>query len=237
MKPFLYWLFGEKAGRILVGSWAWLMGQPLDAGDARTVAIAQQSLDDVADNVERLTEAVAQQFAALQQAEKLLTEMQSQAQSLDRQAAQLVQNGEDDAALTVLGELEVIEQTIPQLETHVSTAQKNFEAGRQHLLEQQRQLQQMKTQQKVSASLQRVTVALQQANALSGLSSESAVHTFEAAQDAIGRQSITATAHMDLQSLGKEAQRKTNQLKAAERLAALKSQVNFTIKGDHHENS
>lgn len=225
MKSFLYWLLGDRAGRIVVGSWAWLIGQPLEAGDGRTVAIAQQSLDDIADNVEKLTEAVAQQYSALQQAEKLLTAMQSQAQSLDQQAVQLVQHGEDNAALTVLGELEVIEASIPQLEAQVSTAQHNFEEGKQRLTEQQRQLQQMKMQQKVSASLQKVTAALEKANALSGLSSESAMHTFEAAQDAIGRKSIAATSRMELQSLGNEVQRKTNHLKAADRLADLKARV------------
>ncbi|WP_346289671.1 PspA/IM30 family protein [Sphaerothrix gracilis] len=234
MKKFMYWLLGDKGGRIAVGSWAWLIGQPLEVGGAQTVAIAQQSLDDIAENVEKLTEAVARQYAALQQAEKLLAEMQSQAQNLDQQAVQLVQHGEDEAALTLLGELEVIETTLPQLQAQVKTAQQNFEVGKQRLVEQQRQLQQMKTQQKVSASLQKVTAALEQANALSGLSSESAVSLFETARDAIDRRSITANSQRQLQSFGQEAQRKTHQLKAADRLAALKNQVNPQLTGDNH---
>ncbi|MEO1521810.1 MAG: PspA/IM30 family protein [Cyanobacteria bacterium J06633_2] len=226
MKPFLYWLLGEKAGRIVVGSWAWLLGQSIDAGDARTVAIAQQSVDDVAENVDQLTAAVAQQHSALQQAQKLLITMQSQAESLNQQAMKLVQHGDDHAALSILGELDIIEASIPQLEVQVNTAQRNFEAGREQLREQQRQLQQMKTQQKVSASLQKVTAALEKANALSGLSSDRAIQTFETARDAIDRKSIEATSHMELQSLGREVQRKTNQLNAADRLAALKHQIN-----------
>ena len=137
MKSFLYWLLGDRGGRVTVGLWAWLMGQPIEAGDARTVAIAQQSVDDVATAVETLTEAVAQQYAALQQADALLDKMQTQHQQLEQQAEQLVRSGDEAAALTVLAELEVIDAALPQISDQVQAARSNFEAGKQNLSDRQ----------------------------------------------------------------------------------------------------
>jgi len=232
MKSTLYWLLGERGGRVTVGLWAWLVGRPVEAGDARTVAIAQQSVDDVAEVVEALTKAVAQQYSALQQADTLFESMRSQQHDLEEQAERLVQRGKEAAALAALAELEVIDASLPQIEAQVQAARSNFETGKQNLSEKQRHLQQMKLQQKVDASLQRVTTALEQANALSGLRSESATSTFEAAQSAVSRRAMTASSQAAMQSLGKEAQRKTNQLKASDRLATLKAKVARTSPAD-----
>ncbi|MEO0408870.1 MAG: hypothetical protein AAF289_16125 [Cyanobacteria bacterium P01_A01_bin.135] len=225
MKPFLYWFLGERAGRVTVGLWAWLVGQPIEAGDRRAVAIAQQSVDDVAGAVEAMTKAVSQQYAALQQADALFETMQAQQRDLEHQAERLVQSDDESTALAVLAELEVIEAALPQIEAQVEAARRNFTSGKAQLSEKQRQLKQMKLQQKVDASLQRVTAALEQASALSGLSSDSAVNTFTTAHDAVNRRAVAASAQSEMQSLGQEAQRKTAQLKAADRLKALKAKM------------
>lgn len=231
MKVFLYWLLGDRGGSIVVGTWNWLIGGPIEKGNAQTVAIAQQSLDDISKKVEKMTNAVSHQYAALQQAKELLAQMESNAISLAEQSEQLVRNGYDNDALSVLGELEVVEASIPPLEAQVKTASKNFEDCKLALEEMQRQLNQMKTQQKISASMQKVTAALEEANTLSGISSDRAINVFEASQSAIKNRTITETAKLELSSLGKSATRKTNEISAAQRLAALKQKVNPQLEG------
>jgi phage shock protein A len=231
MKGFLYWLLGDRGGSIVVGTWNWLIGGPIEKGDAQTVAIAQQSLEDIGEKVIKMTNAVSHQYAALQQAKELLAQMQSNAASLAEQSEQLVRSGYDNDALSVLGELEVIEASMPPLEAQVTTASKNFEDSKLALGEMQRQLNQMKTQQKISASMQKVTAALEEANSLSGISSDKAINVFEASQNAIKNRAITETAKLELSSFGKSATRKTNEISAAQRLAALKQKVNPQLEG------
>jgi phage shock protein A len=75
VKAFLYWLLGDRGGRIVVGSFAWLMGAPIEKGDAQTVAIGQQALDDIAENLQNMRSAVAEQKGALEQALGFLAQL------------------------------------------------------------------------------------------------------------------------------------------------------------------
>lgn len=226
MKKFLYWLLGDRAGRITVGTFNWLMGQPIEKGDAQAVAIGREALIDIEENVHQMTSAVAEQQAALAAATNLFDDMQRQSAHLQSQAQQLVDAGAEDDALTVLGELEVVDASLPQLEQQVKSAQANFENSKANLQEMQRSLKQMQAQQKVTASMEKVTAALSKANALSGPSSNSAQSTLSEAHDAVKRRSLVETARAELGASANSATRKTNELSAAARLAALKAKSN-----------
>jgi phage shock protein A len=77
VKAFLYWLLGDRGGRIVVGSFAWLMGAPIEKGDAQTVAIGQQALDDIATDLENMRDAVAEQKGAWDQALGFQSQLES----------------------------------------------------------------------------------------------------------------------------------------------------------------
>jgi phage shock protein A len=226
VKSFLYWLLGDRGGRIVVGTWSWLLGQPIEKGDAKTISIAREALVDIEENVNQLTSAVAEQQAALASAQELYHDMQRQSEQLQRQAEQLVQAGEENAALDVLSELEIASQALPQLKQQVEVAQSNFEASKANLVDMQRSLRQMQAQQKYAASMEKVTAALSKANALSAPSSNSAKATLDEAHDAVKRRSALETAKSELNAQGSATNRKINELSAADRLAALKAKNN-----------
>lgn len=225
MKTFLYWLLGDRAGRVAMGTISWLIGQPIEKGDAKAVAIGREALVDIEQNVHLMTSAVAEQQAALAQATNLYNDMQQQSLRLQSQAEQLVAAGAEDDALTVLSELEVVESSLPQLKQQCEVAEANFENSKDNLIEMQRSLKQMQAQQKVAASMEKVTAALSKANALSGVSSNSAKSTLEDVHSAVKQRSLVETAKAQLGASANSATRKTNELSAAARLAELKAKA------------
>lgn len=54
MKSFIYWLMGDQAGRVVVDSWRWLWGLPVEAGGRVAVAVAQESLQSMQKLVQQL---------------------------------------------------------------------------------------------------------------------------------------------------------------------------------------
>jgi phage shock protein A len=229
LKSFLYWLLGDRAGRIAVGTVSWLIGKPIEKGDAKAIAIGREVLVDIEANVHQMTSAVAEQGAALAAATNLFNDMQAQSTQLQKQAEQLVTAGAEDEALSVLGELEVVETSLPQLKRQVDSAQASFENSKANLMEMQRSLKQMQAQQKVAASMEKVTAALSKANALSGVSSNSAKSTLDDVHSAVKQRSLVETAKAELGASANSATRKTNELNAAARLAALKAKTQLPL--------
>jgi phage shock protein A len=68
MRGFIDWLMGDRAGRVIVGSWRWLWGLPVESGGKVAVAVAEESLqsmqESVQESVQQLAKAVAQQVGA-----------------------------------------------------------------------------------------------------------------------------------------------------------------------------
>ena len=64
MRGFIDWLMGDRAGRVIVGSWRWLWGLPVESGGKVAVAVAEESLQSMQGLVQQLAKAVAQQVGA-----------------------------------------------------------------------------------------------------------------------------------------------------------------------------
>jgi phage shock protein A len=236
VKAFLYWLLGDRGGRIVVGSFAWLMGAPIEKGDAQTVAIGQQALDDIAENLQNMRSAVAEQKGALEQALGFLAQLESDAAQLEKQSRQLVQAGDDDGALNVLTELGVVTDSIPQIQSQAEQAKQNYEASFANLQDMERQYKKYQLEQKISAKTQKVSAALAQANKYSGAGAESAKSVLEATKDSVKNKSFVENAKLEMNSLPGKTTRKVNELGAAEKLAALKASMNLPqIEGQKHD--
>jgi phage shock protein A len=44
MRNFLYWFMGDRAGRVIIASWNWLWGQPVQQGGKLSVEVAQAAI-------------------------------------------------------------------------------------------------------------------------------------------------------------------------------------------------
>jgi phage shock protein A len=236
VKKFMYWLLGDRLGRVAVGSVNWLFGAPIEKGDAQTVAIGQQALDDMAENVDNMRNAVAEQKGALDQALGFLSQMENDAKQLDSQSRALVAAGDDDAAMNVLTEMGVITDSLPQIQAQAEQAKKNYEASFANLQELERQYKKYKVEQQISARSQKVSAALEQANKYSGLGSNTAQSTLDATKEAVKNKAFVQNAKLEMSSAINSTSRKVNQITAADKLAALKASMNQPkIEGDKND--
>jgi phage shock protein A len=214
----------NRAWTVVRATWNWLWGKPIDAGGEIAAQIGEDSIDDVAAAVQKFTESVGLQQAALAEAVRLYEETSQRVVLLGQQAEQLVAAGNDDAALEVLAEQDVIDDYVPQLEGQVRFAEQNLAEGKARLREAQLELRKMQAQQKMGASTMRVTQALEQANQAAGIDSQSAMRRFEKSQEAIQRRNIKAQAVSEVQGEQKSVSRAIKNLNAQERLAKLKAE-------------
>jgi phage shock protein A len=214
----------NRAWTVVRATWNWLWGKPIDTGGEIAAQIGEDSIDDVAAAVQKFTESVGLQQAALAEAVRLHEETSQRVVILGQQAEQLVAADNDDAALEVLAEQDVIDDYVPQLESQVRFAEQNLAEGKARLREAQLELRKMQAQQKMGASTMRVTQALEQANQAAGIDSQSAMRRFEKSQEAIQRRNIKAQAVSEVQGEQKSVSRAIKNLNAQERLAKLKAE-------------
>lgn len=213
----------NRALTVTRATWNWLWGIPIDAGGEISAQIGEDSIDDLAQSFQKLVDSVGLQRSALAEAHRLHEETEQRVQALGEQAEQLVAAGEDDAALAVLAEQDVLEEYRPQLEAQVQFAQQNLAEGTTRMKEAQLELKKMQAQQKMGASTMRVTQALEQANQAAGIDSQSARRLFEKSQEAIQRRNLKAQANSEVQGDLKGTSRAIKSLNAKDRLAKLKA--------------
>ena len=144
--------------------------------------------------------------------------------SLIAKQTKLVEAGDDNGALELLAEQDVMDDYLPQLQNQVEFAQQNLSEGKRRLREAQLELKKMQAQQRMSESTMRVTQALEEANQASGIDSQAAMRRFEKSQAAIQRRNAQAQAISDVQESLKGTARTLKNLSVQERLAKLKAQ-------------
>jgi phage shock protein A len=59
-KQLIYWLLGERAGHLLIATWNWLWGMPVEMGGKVAVEVAHESLSSMQNSVRKFTQSVAQ---------------------------------------------------------------------------------------------------------------------------------------------------------------------------------
>ncbi|MGF1603828.1 MAG: PspA/IM30 family protein [Thermosynechococcaceae cyanobacterium] len=208
---------------VIRATWNWLWGMPMDAGGEISAQIGADSVDDLAASFQKLADSVGLQKAALAEAFRLHEETAQHVKSLGEQAEQLVAAGEDDAALQILAEQDVLEEYLPQLEEQVQYAKQNLAEGTARMKEVQLELRKMQAQQKMGASTMRVTQALERANQAAGIDSQAAMRRFEQSQAAIQHRHVKAQATSEVQGELKGTSRAIKALNAQDRLAKLKA--------------
>jgi phage shock protein A len=190
IKKAVYWLMGDRAGRVTVAGWNWLFGitpqSPDDVSTAQHVKTAKTSLQAMQASVAHLTKLSSQQIAAYTQARQSYDSKVQQIKSLEQQAAEAQQRNDLSSARLAISRAMQIEQYLPQLETRVQQAedlvrstQDRLESERMRLETYKIEMQNLQEMASLDATLQSI------ADANRGFDVESARSQFEAARDAI----------------------------------------------------
>ena len=227
LRRIIYFLFGERAGRVLVGSWNWLWGKPIDEGGQVAVSVAEESLRTMQESVQRLTQAVSTQVAAYQRAQQKYQEKVKEFNQYEKQVQTARGNSNEEAARLAMGRLIQVEKILPQLEEQVGQAELFVNQAKEKLNRERAKLETSKTDLQNMKDLTEINEALEQmAKVNADYSIDSARSQFEAAKDAVQRKNLSVSAFNELsenpaEKLDEDLQKMTLDDEISQRLAGL----------------
>ncbi|MGD1901407.1 MAG: PspA/IM30 family protein [Geitlerinemataceae cyanobacterium] len=190
VKKAVYWLMGERGGRVTVATWNWLMGvEPVgseEASSANHVATAQTSLEAMQASVSHLMKIASQQSAAYKQARQSYETKVRQITSLEKQAETAQVRGDMSSARLALSRALQMEQFLPQLETRVQQAEDLVRSTQGRLESERMRLETYKIEMQ---NIQEMAALDETLKAISNVNQTMAVEDaraeFEAARDAL----------------------------------------------------
>ncbi len=195
----IYWLFGPKAGRVVVGAWNWLWGLPLEEGGAVSVSVAEESLRTMQESVNLLTQAVATQVAAYQRAQQKYQAKVKEYQTYEQQVKTAMNSSTESAARLAMGRMLQVEQILPQLEEQVKQAELFVTGAKEKLTREKNKLEQYKNDLQNMKDLSEINDALaEMAKVNSQYSIDSARAQFEQSKDAVQKRNLKVAAFNEL---------------------------------------
>ena len=199
MKKFVYWLMGDRAGRVVVGSWNWLWGRPVEAGGKVAVAVAEESLVSMQESVHKLAKAVAMQVGAYERAQSKYQQKIQELKNFEQQARLAQRMGKDDAARLSMSRAIQIEKLLPSLEQQVQQAAAFVGSSKDKLNRERIKLEQYKSDMQNIKDLAEVNAALESiAKVNNDFDIGSARSSFDAAKNAVEGRHRTSTALAEL---------------------------------------
>ncbi len=199
MRSFIYWLLGDRAGRVIVGSWRWLWGLPVESGGKVAVAVAEESLQSMHESVQQLAKAVAQQAGAYERARAKYQDKIEELRAYEQQARLAQKAGQDDGARLAMSRAIQIEKLLPALDQQVQQAGKFVEASKEKLNRERIKLEQYKTDMQNMKDLAEVNAALESiAKVNNEFDIGSARSSFQAAKNAVEGRNMTNAALAEL---------------------------------------
>ena len=199
MKKFVYWLMGDRAGRVVVGSWNWLWGRPVEAGGKVAVAVAEESLVSMQESVHKLAKAVAMQVGAYERAQSKYQQKIQELKNFEQQARLAQRMGKDDAARLSMSRAIQIEKLLPSLEQQVQQAAAFVGSSKDKLNRERIKLEQYKSDMPNIKDLAEVNAALESiAKVNNDFDLGSARSSFDAAKNAVEGRHRTSTALAEL---------------------------------------
>jgi phage shock protein A len=199
LRKVTYSLFGEKAGRVLVGSWNWLWGKPIEEGGQVAVSVAEESLRTMQESVQRLTQAVSTQVAAYQRAQQKYQTKVREFNQYEKQVETARASNNEEAARLAMGRLIQVEKLLPQLEEQVGQAERFVNQAKEKLNRERAKLETSKTDLQNMKDLTEINEALEQMSKVNAdYSIDSARSQFEAAKDAVHRKNLKVSAFNEL---------------------------------------
>jgi phage shock protein A len=140
-KKFIYWLFGETAGRTLVGTWRWAWGVPVESGGKIAQKVAEESYRSMQESIAQLEEGVAKVVAGHKLTLDRYEKKQQEIQEAEQQAKLASLHGNEAAARLSITKAIALEKIMPQLKQQVKQAKQLAIAATEKLQKEKEKLQ------------------------------------------------------------------------------------------------
>lgn len=199
VKKIIYWLIGDRTARLVIGTWNWLLGLPLEPGGKIAVEVAEESLRSMQESVVQLTESVAKVKAAYDRAKEKYEAKKREFHQAENQATLAHRSGNEEAARLAMSKAILIEQLIPKLAEQVTQAEKWLLTMKDKLRQEQQKLETYKVQTQNLKALSEVNEALAAiAKINTDLRMDSARSQFETAEAAVQHRYLKVSAFTEL---------------------------------------
>ena len=190
---------GDRAGRVIVGSWRWLWGLPVESGGKVAVAVAEESLQSMQESVQQLAKAVSQQVGAYERARTKYRDKIDELRAYEQQARLAQRAGQVDGARLAMSRAIQIEKLLPALDQQVQQAGTFVEASKHKLNRERIKLEQYKSDMQNIKDLSEVNAALESiAKVNNEFDIGSARSSFEAAKNAVEGRNLSNAALAEL---------------------------------------
>ncbi|MCP9799926.1 PspA/IM30 family protein [Synechococcus sp. RedBA-s] len=199
MKTFIYWLMGDRAGRVVLGSWRWLWGLPVESGGPVAVAVAEESLQTMQQSVQKLAAAVATQVGSYERAKKKYEQKVQELKGFENQGVLAQKAGQEEAARLAISRAIQIEKLLPTLEAQVQQAELFVTSSKDKLNRERLKLEQYRSDMQNMKDLAEINSALESiAKVNNDFDIGSARSSFESARSAVEGRHLRSAALAEL---------------------------------------
>jgi phage shock protein A len=207
VKGFIYWLMGDRAGKVTISAWNWLWGiAETEERPPDSLEVAEASLRTMQETVKQLAQVVSTQMEVYRRAKQRYEAKVREMQQLEQKAIAAQENGDVAGARLAMSNLIQIETILPQLEERVRQAENYVNLSQAKLNQERLQLETAKMELDNLKDLQEINEALE---AIAKVNDEfdmnSARSQFERAKNEVEMRSLEQQALAELSVNSSEA--------------------------------
>lgn len=163
MKDFIYWLMGERAGRVTISTWKWLWGISNESAEPEfSLEMAEESLQLMRESIQKLEAAVLSQRDTYERAVQKYREKQAEITALEEEAVTAQDNGDEYQTRLAMSKAIQIEKILPQLEQQVQRAENYLNLSQEQLNQERIKLETYQTDLANLRDMQEINAALDQ---------------------------------------------------------------------------
>jgi phage shock protein A len=202
VKGFIYWLMGDRAGKVTISAWNWLWGSSeTEEEPPDSLEVAEASLRTMQETVKQLAQVVSTQMEVYRRAKQRYEGKVREMQRLEQKAIAAQQNGDTAGARLAVSNIMQIEKILPQLEERVRQAENYVNLSQSKLNQERMRLETAKMELDNLKDLQEINEALA---AIAKVNDEfdmnSARSQFEQAKNEVEMRSLEQQALAELSS-------------------------------------
>ncbi|ESA36825.1 im30 family protein [Leptolyngbya sp. Heron Island J] len=207
MKKAVYWLMGERGGKVTLAVWNWLWGiseeGPGPESDADldddAIATAEAAIQKMQASVRQLAEATNQQYATFQREKGVYLKKVAALKRAEQSALNAEKEGRHDDAEAAISSAIHLEQLLPKIEAQVEQAEALVNASLAKLRQERARLESYKSDLQALKNLTEVNEALAAiAETHNEQDIESARAQFEAAKNSVHTRYLEKRAFVEL---------------------------------------
>jgi phage shock protein A len=167
-KKFIYWLMGDRAGKVTIDTWNWLWGigpateQTHEPKPDGAFAVAETSLAIIQQSIDKLSTAVARQTKTFQAAKQKYDLKLKELRELEETAKREERNGREHEVRLAIAKAIQLEKLLAELKAQLEQAEQYVVSSQNRLMQEQIKLEKYRAEIQNMRDLSEVNTALRE---------------------------------------------------------------------------